>query len=178
MLYRHGFRVLPFGDPDDDWISLDKRAFGSSGFKLNRQQVFGRIRIETPHRYLSEQTNREGLGSVRSVGCANAARDVDCSMSSFATSSTRLTNRRSCSSVRNSSKTIRFFGWRRTLARAVSDLRGMLDGQFEQETRRSRVDGEATTGRGACCAQLDWTRLKSNRRKIGSSSSISPVSVL
>ena len=61
MLYRHGFRVMPFGDPTDDWLSLDKRAFGASGFKLNRQQVFGRVRIETPHRYLSEQTNREGL---------------------------------------------------------------------------------------------------------------------
>ena len=61
MLYRHGFRVLPFGDPDDDWISLDKVAFGASGFKLNRQQVFGRIRIKTPHHFLSEQTNREGF---------------------------------------------------------------------------------------------------------------------
>lgn len=61
MLYRYGFRVLPFGDPDDDWLALDKRVFGSSGFKLNRQQVFGRVRIETPHRFLSEQTNREGL---------------------------------------------------------------------------------------------------------------------
>ena len=61
MLYRHGFRVLPFGDPTDDWLGLDKGAFGASGFKLNRQQLFGRIRIETPHRYLSEQTNREGL---------------------------------------------------------------------------------------------------------------------
>jgi len=61
MLYRHGFRVLPFGEPDDDWLGLDKKAFGASGFKLNRQQVFGRVRIETPHRFLSEQTNREGL---------------------------------------------------------------------------------------------------------------------
>ena len=61
MLFRHGFRVMPFGDPTDDWLSLDKRAFRASGFKLNRQQVFGRVRIETPHRYLSEQTNREGL---------------------------------------------------------------------------------------------------------------------
>ena len=61
MLYRHGFRVLPFGEPDDDWISLDKLAFGASGFKLNRQQVFGRVRISTPHSFLSEQTNREGL---------------------------------------------------------------------------------------------------------------------
>ena len=61
MLYRHGYRVLPYGDPDDDWLALDKRAFGVSGFKLNRQQVIGRVSIETPHRYLSEQTNREGL---------------------------------------------------------------------------------------------------------------------
>ena len=61
MLYRHGYRVLPYGDPDDDWLSLDKKAFGESGFKLNRQQVIGRVSIETPHRHLSEQTNREGL---------------------------------------------------------------------------------------------------------------------
>ena len=61
MLYRYGFRVLPFGGPDDDWIGLDKRAFGAAGFKLNRQQVFGRVRIETPHHFLREQTNREGL---------------------------------------------------------------------------------------------------------------------
>ena len=61
MLYRHGLRVLPFGESDDDWLSLDKQAFGASGFKLNRQQVFGRVLIETPHSYLSEQTNREGL---------------------------------------------------------------------------------------------------------------------
>ena len=61
MLYRHDFRVLPFGEPDDDWLGLDKAAFGASGFKLNRQQVFGRVRIKTPHRHLSEQTNREGL---------------------------------------------------------------------------------------------------------------------
>ncbi len=61
MLYRHGYRVLPFGEPDDDWLGLDKKAFGQSGFKLNRQQVFGRVQVETPHRFLSEQTNREGL---------------------------------------------------------------------------------------------------------------------
>ena len=61
MLYRYGFRVLPFGEPGDDWLALDKRAFGVSGFKLNRQQVIGRVRINTPHDILSEQTNREGL---------------------------------------------------------------------------------------------------------------------
>ena len=61
MLYRHGFRILPYGDPDDDWLELDTAAFGMSGFKLNRQQVIGRVSIETPHKYLGEMTNREGL---------------------------------------------------------------------------------------------------------------------
>lgn len=61
MLYRYGFRVLPFGEPEDDWLELDKRAFGVSGFKLNRQQVIGRVLIDTPHDVLSEQTNRQGL---------------------------------------------------------------------------------------------------------------------
>lgn len=61
MLYRHGFRVLPYGDPDDDWLEMDKRAFAQSGFKLNRQQVIGRISIHSAHTALSEQTNREGL---------------------------------------------------------------------------------------------------------------------
>lgn len=61
MLYRYGFRILPYGDPSDDWLSLDEIAFGVSGFKLNRQQVVGRVLLDTPHTALSEQTNREGL---------------------------------------------------------------------------------------------------------------------
>ncbi len=61
MLYRHGYRILPYGDPVDDWLFLDEEAFGVKGFKLNRQQMIGRVSLETPHAFLSEQTNREGL---------------------------------------------------------------------------------------------------------------------
>lgn len=61
MLYRYGFRVLPYGDPDDDWLALDEWAFGASGFKLNRQQIIGRVLLNTPHHLLREQTNRQGL---------------------------------------------------------------------------------------------------------------------
>ncbi len=61
MLYRYGFRILPYGDPNDDWLALDETAFGSKGFKLNRQQIIGRVLLDTPHTALSEQTNREGL---------------------------------------------------------------------------------------------------------------------
>lgn len=61
MLYRYGFRVLPYGEPSDDWLELDVVAFGVAGFKLNRQQVVGRVRVNAPHLTLSEQTNRQGL---------------------------------------------------------------------------------------------------------------------
>lgn len=61
MLYRNGFRVLPYGEPDDDWLELDKRAFGQAGFLLNRQQLLGQVTVHSAHTALSEQTNREGL---------------------------------------------------------------------------------------------------------------------
>ncbi len=61
MLYRRGFRILPYGDPENDWLQLDKKAFGAPGFKLNRQQLIGRVVVNATHMALSEQTNREGL---------------------------------------------------------------------------------------------------------------------
>lgn len=61
MLFRDGFRINPYGGPDDDWLGLDKRAFSSRGFKLNRQQVIGAANISWRNPKLVEQTNREGL---------------------------------------------------------------------------------------------------------------------
>lgn len=61
MVFRDGFRINPYGGPDDDWLHLDKRAFGRRGYKLNRQQVIGRVNLTWRNRMLIEQTNREGL---------------------------------------------------------------------------------------------------------------------
>lgn len=61
MVFRDGFRINPYGGPDDDWLHLDKKAFQRSGYKLNRQQVIGRVNLSWRNRYLVEQTNREGL---------------------------------------------------------------------------------------------------------------------
>lgn len=61
-LYRDGYRVNPYGGPNDDWLDLDRDAFSTSGFKLNRGQIVGRARIsQSENRYLIDQTNREGL---------------------------------------------------------------------------------------------------------------------
>ena len=61
MVFRDGFRINPYGGPDDDWLELDKRAFASRGYKLNRQQIVGRAILSWRNQHLVEQTNREGL---------------------------------------------------------------------------------------------------------------------
>lgn len=62
MLFRDGYRVFPYGEPDDDWLRLDRRALASGGYKLNAQQFVGRARISRLlNPQLVDQTNREGL---------------------------------------------------------------------------------------------------------------------
>ncbi|ADD75690.1 RstB [Pantoea ananatis LMG 20103] len=62
MLYRDNFRVFPYGEDDDDWLSLDRKALAHSGYTLNKAQFIGRVnisRLGNPE--LIDQTNREGL---------------------------------------------------------------------------------------------------------------------
>lgn len=62
MLFRDGFRVYPYGSPDDDWLNLDGKALASAGYKVNRKQIIGQVEIgiiNNPR--LVDQTNREGL---------------------------------------------------------------------------------------------------------------------
>lgn len=62
MVFRDGFRVLPYGAPDDDWLDLDKKALASAGYKVNRKQLIGKVDITSRgNPALTDQTNREGL---------------------------------------------------------------------------------------------------------------------
>jgi signal transduction histidine kinase len=62
MLYRDGFRVHPYGGGDDDWLDLDQKALASSGYKVNRRQIIGKVDISSKNNpQLIDQTNREGL---------------------------------------------------------------------------------------------------------------------
>lgn len=62
LLYRDGFRVYPYAEVRDDWLDLDGLALGSSGYKMNRKQLVGAVRISTANNpFLQDQTNREGL---------------------------------------------------------------------------------------------------------------------
>jgi signal transduction histidine kinase len=62
MLFRNGYRVFPYGDDDNDWLGLDRKALASQGYKLNKSQFIGRVSISrTKNPNLIDQTSREGL---------------------------------------------------------------------------------------------------------------------
>jgi signal transduction histidine kinase len=62
MVFRDGFRVHPYGGPNDDWLELDPIAFKSQGYKVNRKQIIGKVDITSfGNPNLKDQTNREGL---------------------------------------------------------------------------------------------------------------------
>ena len=62
LLFRDGFRVFPYGEDEDDWLALDRKALGRSGYTLNKTQFIGRSIISrTKNPFLIDQTNREGL---------------------------------------------------------------------------------------------------------------------
>ena len=64
-LYRNGFRVLPYGEPTDDWTNIDRRWASESGFvnvPLNNKNLYGFVEITDPEGKIFEETSsREGL---------------------------------------------------------------------------------------------------------------------
>ncbi len=44
-LYRDGFRILPYGEPDNDWLRLDRRRVNNPTLRLSNNQVLGSVQI-------------------------------------------------------------------------------------------------------------------------------------
>jgi C4-dicarboxylate-specific signal transduction histidine kinase len=62
MVFRDGIRVLPYAAEGDDWLNLDGLALRGRGFRVNRIQVVGCVRISRiANPNLIDQTNREGF---------------------------------------------------------------------------------------------------------------------
>ena len=61
-IYRDGFRIIPYGDPGDDWLKLDPRRTNSPGQKYGNNQVVGMVEISQDKNVdLIDKTSREGL---------------------------------------------------------------------------------------------------------------------
>jgi signal transduction histidine kinase len=61
-IYRDGFRVLPYGEPDDDWLRLDQRRVNNPVVRLSNNQISAVVEITGDgNPDLRDQTNRGGL---------------------------------------------------------------------------------------------------------------------
>ncbi len=61
-LYRDGFRILPYGEPDNDWLRLDRRRVNNPTMRLSNNQILGVLQLTADSNPgLKDQTNREGL---------------------------------------------------------------------------------------------------------------------
>jgi signal transduction histidine kinase len=61
-VYRDGFRVLPYGEPDNDWLRLNIRRVQNPTGRLSNNQIVGYVRISADkNSELRDQSNREGL---------------------------------------------------------------------------------------------------------------------
>lgn len=74
-VYRDGFRVLPYGEPGNDWLQLDARRVQNPTLRLSNNQVVGYLLISREtNPDLRDQTNREGL--IRNQAFDDLARQV------------------------------------------------------------------------------------------------------
>lgn len=68
-IYREGFRIRPYGDPENDWLALDTRRVQDPSLRIGHNQVAGYINID-PQRgsNLVERSSREGLEENAAFG--------------------------------------------------------------------------------------------------------------
>jgi signal transduction histidine kinase len=68
-IYREGFRVRPYGDPENDWLTLDMKRVQNPSQKIGHNQISGVIVVDDEESSnLIERSSREGLeenGSFR-----------------------------------------------------------------------------------------------------------------
>ncbi len=61
-VYRNGFRIRPLGDPDFDWLELNKERVQNPSKRIGSDQVIGFVNIENEDRSgLIEKSARDGL---------------------------------------------------------------------------------------------------------------------
>jgi hypothetical protein len=61
-VFRDGIRVMPYGEPDDDWLEIDKARYMDSSGAFSRKNVVGAVEIDqVSNRDLRDKSNREGF---------------------------------------------------------------------------------------------------------------------
>jgi signal transduction histidine kinase len=61
-IYRDNFRVLPYGNKNDDWLRLDIRRVNNPTVRLSNNQIVGYVSVSLDKNPdLTDQSNREGI---------------------------------------------------------------------------------------------------------------------
>jgi len=61
-IYRTGFRIRPYGEPDNDWLRLEKRRVQNPSKRIGHGQIAGTISVSSEiESNLIERSSREGL---------------------------------------------------------------------------------------------------------------------
>jgi signal transduction histidine kinase len=61
-IYRSGFRIRPYGDPDNDWLTLDRRRVQNPSLHIGHNQVAGYVTVQDQATTgLDERSSREGF---------------------------------------------------------------------------------------------------------------------
>jgi signal transduction histidine kinase len=61
MLFLNGFRVMPYGEPKDDWLQLNQRKAQGTRRYLGTRELFGIVEINDTGRRFSPVSSREGM---------------------------------------------------------------------------------------------------------------------
>lgn len=61
-IYREGFRIRPYGDGENDWLTLDAKRVQNPSIKIGRNQIAGIVSVDNENvSQLIERSSREGL---------------------------------------------------------------------------------------------------------------------
>ncbi len=61
-IFRSGFRIRPYGDPDNDWLELERQRVQNPSRKIGASQISGRVIVQSAEESrLLERSSREGL---------------------------------------------------------------------------------------------------------------------
>ncbi|MGR9215058.1 ATP-binding protein (plasmid) [Rhizobium leguminosarum] len=61
MLFLNGFRVMPYGEPKDDWLQLNERKNQGNSRYLGTRELFGLVEVMDETRAFVPVSSREGL---------------------------------------------------------------------------------------------------------------------
>lgn len=61
-IYREGFRIRPYGEPDNDWLRLEQRRVNNPSKHIGHRQISGSLHVSSEEEsHLIERSSREGL---------------------------------------------------------------------------------------------------------------------